>query len=126
MALNSQTARRFQEKLLAQKQLLEESMSAAVVQGRETVTADTQDVADQAVISYQKEFLFSQGTSGLHQLRLVHQALSRVRDGSFGECVHCGEEIGAKRLEALPWTPYCISCQERIEKGELEDPARAA
>ncbi|MBV8438263.1 MAG: TraR/DksA family transcriptional regulator [Silvibacterium sp.] len=126
MALNPQITRRYQEKLLAQKQLLEKTMSAAVVQGRETVTDDTQDVADQAVISYQKELLFSQGTSGHHQLRLVHEALSRMRDGSFGECVHCGEEIGGKRLEALPWTPYCIVCQEKIENGELEDPARAA
>jgi DnaK suppressor protein len=126
VAQNPQTARRFQEKLLAQKQLLEETMSSAVVQGRETVTDEIQDVADQAVISYQKEFLFSQGTSGHQQLRLVQQALNRVREGSFGECVHCGEEIGAKRLEAVPWTPYCINCQEKIEKGEIEDPARAA
>ena len=125
MALTPQTARRFQEKLLAQKQLLEESMSTAVVQGRQTVTDDTQDVADQAVTSYQKELLFSQGTNGHQQLRLVQLALKRVREGSFGECVHCGEEIGAKRLEALPWTPYCIACQEKVENGEI-DPARAA
>jgi len=126
VALNSENARRYQEKLLAQKQLLEDSMSAAVVQGRETVTDDTQDVADQAVLSYQKELLFSQGTSGHQQLRLVEQALNRMREGSFGECLHCGEEIGAKRLEALPWTPYCIVCKAKIENGELEDPARAA
>jgi DnaK suppressor protein len=125
VALTPQNSRRFQEKLLAHKQQLEESMSAAVVQGRETVTDDTQDVADQAVISYQKELLFSQGTNGHLQLRLVQKALGRLREGTFGECVHCGEEIGAKRLEALPWTPYCIACQEKIEKGEL-DPARAA
>jgi DnaK suppressor protein len=125
VALTSQNSRRFQEKLLAHKQQLEESMSAAVVQGRETVTDDTQDVADQAVISYQKELLFSQGTTGHQQLRLVQKALSRLHEGSFGDCVHCGEEIGAKRLDALPWTPYCIGCQEKIEKGEI-DPARAA
>jgi len=126
VALNPQTARRYQEKLLAHKKQLEETMSSAVVQGRETVADDTLDIADQAVISYQKEFLFSQGTHGHHQLRMVHQALSRLREGSFGECVHCGEEIGVKRLEALPWTPYCIVCKEKMEKGELEDPARAA
>ena len=126
MALDPQTVRRYQEKLLAQKQLLEEIMSSAVVQGRETVADDTQDVADQAVLSYQKELLFSQGTTGHHQLRLVQRALNRIRQGSFGECAHCGLEIGSKRLEALPWTPHCINCQEKIEKGELEDPARAA
>ena len=126
MALSPQSTRRYQEILLAQKQFLEQAMSTAVEQGRETVTDDTQDVADQAVLSYQKEFLFSQGTTGHHQLRMVQQALGRVKEGSFGECVHCGNEIGPKRLEALPWTAYCIDCKEKIEKGEIEDPVRAA
>ena len=126
MALSSQSSRLYQEKLLAHKEFLERTMSTAVEQGRETVTDDTQDIADQAVLSYQKEFLFSQGTTGHRQLRLVQQALNRVKEGSFGECVHCGNEIGPKRLEALPWTPYCIDCQEKIENGEIEDPVRAA
>ena len=126
MALSSQSTRLYQEKLLAQKNFLEQAMSTAVEQGRETVTDDIQDVADQAVLSYQKELLFSQGTTGNQQLRLVRQALSRIKDGSFGECVHCSNEIGPKRLEALPWTPYCIDCQEKIENGEIEDPVRAA
>lgn len=126
VALDPQSARRYQERLLAQKQQLKEAMSSAVVQGRETVTDDTQDIADQAVLSYQKELLFSQGTTGHQQLRLVKQALNRIADGTFGECAHCGAEIGSKRLEALPWTPYCIDCQEKVEKGELEDLVRAA
>jgi len=126
VALTSQSTRRYQEKLLAHKQFLEQAMSTAVEQGRETVANDTQDVADQAVLSYQKEFLFSQGTTGHQQLRMVQQALNRLKEDSFGECIHCGTEIGTKRLEALPWTPYCIDCQEKIENGEIEDPVRAA
>ncbi|HEX3470834.1 MAG TPA: TraR/DksA family transcriptional regulator [Silvibacterium sp.] len=126
MALTPQFAQRYEEKLLEQKRLLEQVMLTAVEQGRETTAEDTQDVADQAVLSYQKEFLFSQGTTGHRQLMLVRQALNRVQDGSFGECVHCGIEIGPKRLEALPWTPNCIDCQEKIENGEIEDPVRAA
>lgn len=101
-------------------------MLSAVTQGRESAADETQDVADQAVASYQKELLFSQGTSGHAQLRMVREALERLQDGGFGECTHCGETIGAKRLEALPWTPYCITCQEKVENGELEAPGRAA
>jgi DnaK suppressor protein len=123
---NTQSARRYEERLLDQKRLLEKAMLTAVEQGRETSADDTQDVADLAVLSYQKELIFSQGTSGHRQLRLVRLALGRVQDGSFGECQHCGSEIGPKRLEALPWTPYCIDCQEKIENGEIADPARAA
>ncbi len=126
MTLTPQSARRYEEKLLEQKRLLEQAMLTAVEQGRETTADDTQDIADQAVLSYQKELLFSQGTTGHQQLTLVRQALNRVQDGSYGECVQCGTEIGAKRLEALPWTPRCIDCQEKIENGEIEDPVRAA
>ncbi|MGA8110580.1 MAG: TraR/DksA family transcriptional regulator, partial [Acidobacteriaceae bacterium] len=66
------------------------------------------------------------GTEGHSQLSLVRLALERIREGSFGECLHCGRTIGEKRLDALPWTPYCIDCQEKIETGEIENDVRAA
>jgi DnaK suppressor protein len=119
-------AQHFEEKLLQQQADLQQATLSAVEQGRETSTDDTQDVADQAVASYQKELLFSQGTNGHVQLTRIRAALTRIADGTFGECLNCGKTIGVKRLEALPWTPYCIDCQEKIEKGELEDPVRAA
>lgn len=119
-------ARSFEEKLRQQQELIERTLHSAVAQGRESASDDALDVADQAVASYQKELLFTQGTTGHAQLRLIREALRRLEDGEFGECTHCGETIGAKRLEALPWTPYCISCQEKIETGQLEVTHRAA
>jgi DnaK suppressor protein len=118
--------RRLEENLRHQQQQLERSMVSAVVQGREVATDDTQDVADQAVQSYQKELLFRQGTNGHEQLGYVRLALERLEEGTYGECLHCEQTIGLKRLEALPWTPFCIECQEKIENGEIEDPVRAA
>jgi DnaK suppressor protein len=126
VANNSPSVKRFEERLREQQRLLERSMLTAVEQGRETVAEDTQDAADQAVLNYQKELLFTQSTHGHGQLALVRRALERLQDGSFGECLQCGTTIGPKRLEALPWTPHCIECQEKIEKGEIEDPVRAA
>jgi DnaK suppressor protein len=117
---------RFKEKLLQQQALVERTMQAAVKEGRESSTDDLQDAADHAVQSYQKELLFLQGTNGHLQMTQVRAALNRLDNGSFGECQHCGNVIGQKRLEALPWTPYCIDCQEKIEKGEIADPVRAA
>ncbi len=114
------------EKLLQQQALLERSMLTAVKEGRESSTDDLQDAADHAVQSYQKELLFLQGTQGHLQLSQVRSALDRLEDGSFGACLHCGNVIGEKRLEALPWTPYCIDCQEKIETGQMGDPACAA
>jgi DnaK suppressor protein len=118
--------RRFEDRLRQQQRHLENSMLTAVTQGRQAVAEDTLDVADQAVLSYQKEMMFTQGTEGHSQLSLVRLALERLHEGSFGDCLHCGRPIGEKRLEALPWTPYCIDCQEKVENGEIEDVVRAA
>jgi len=118
--------RRFEDRLRQQQRHLESSLLTAVQQGRQTVADDTLDVADQAVLSYQKEMIFSQGTEGHSQLSLVRLALERLHEGTFGECLHCGRPIGDKRLEALPWTPYCIDCQEKVENGEIDDVVRAA
>ena len=52
--------------------------------------------------------------SGL--LRQVKLALHRIDDGSYGICVHCEEDINPKRLAAVPWTQYCIQCQERADR----------
>ena len=117
---------KFEKKLLQLQTDLSFAMLSAVEQGREAGSNDTRDIADQAVASYQKEFLFSQSTNGHAQLTLVTAALDRIAEGTFGECLNCGKTIGFKRLEALPWTPYCIDCQEKIENGEIEGPVRAA
>lgn len=123
---NNNRLGRFEQRLRQHQQQLESRMADAVKQGRQEVAEDTLDVADQAVFSYQKEMLFSQGTEGHSQLTLVRLALERMEDGTFGECLHCGNVIGEKRLEALPWTPYCIECAEKVETGNLDDVARAA
>lgn len=121
-----QTLKTLKDKLVAQQNLLERNMLAAVREGRQSSTDDLQDAADHAVQSYQKEFLFLQGTQGHNQLSQVRAALERLREGSFGECQQCGETIGEKRLDAVPWTANCIACQEKIENGQLEGSGRAA
>jgi DnaK suppressor protein len=54
-------------------------------------------------------------------LRNVRQALRRIEDGSFGICLHCEEEISPKRIAAVPWTPYCIQCQEQADRNQDQD-----
>jgi DnaK suppressor protein len=88
--------------------------------GRSADDEATQDVADRAASSYNKEFLFSQSNNDRQLLLMVDGALARLREGTFGECVSCGKEINAKRLEAVPWTRHCIECQEKAEQGLLE------
>src|ERR1700730_7322564 len=51
-------------------------------------------------------------------LRDIQAGLRRIEDGTFGTCTNCEETIGRNRLVAVPWTPFCIRCQESIERGD--------
>jgi DnaK suppressor protein len=53
----------------------------------------------------QASALLRQSSAGLDQ---VDAALARIADGTYGSCAVCGEAIAEGRLEARPWTPFCI------------------
>jgi DnaK suppressor protein len=111
----------FRKKLETRQQELRRMVSRIEQDGRTVDEDSTQDVADKAASSYTKEFLFHQSNNDRQLLQMVDGALSRMRVGSFGECIACGDEINAKRLEAVPWTRHCIGCQEKLEQGLLEE-----
>ena len=110
----------FKKRLEERQRELRQTVSRTAQDGREADLETAQDVADRAANSYTKEFLFSQSSSERQILQMVDGALVRIRDGTFGECISCGEEINPKRLEAVPWTRHCIGCQEKLEQGLLE------
>ena len=53
-------------------------------------------------------------------LRQIHHALARIANGTYGVCLHCEENILPKRMAAVPWTAFCITCQEMIDHGEID------
>ncbi len=118
MTLTQQARNQYETSLRQRQRELEQGLTHTVKQALESAPEETQDIGDQAVFSYQKEMLFTQGTRHHVQLSQVRKALQRIADGSFGLCLHCSSPIDSKRLQALPWTSSCIECQERIEKGE--------
>ena len=112
----------FKKRLETRQQELRRTVNRNQADGR-SADEDTAaaDIADRAASSYNKEFLFSQSNNDRQLLQMVDGALARIREGSFGECISCGKEINPKRLEAVPWTRHCIECQEKLEKGQLEE-----
>jgi DnaK suppressor protein len=79
-----------------------------------------QDLADKAASAYSKELNFSLSDAERNLLMAIEEAFNRMKDGSYGVCTNCGTEIGEKRLTAVPWTSFCIDCQELQEKGLLQ------
>ncbi|PYX06331.1 MAG: RNA polymerase-binding protein DksA [Acidobacteria bacterium] len=114
----------FRKRLEVRQQELRRTVSRTEQDGRTVDEDSAQDIADRAASSYTKEFLFHQSNNDRQLLAMVESALDRIRQGSFGECISCGKEINAKRLEAVPWTRHCIACQEKLEQGILEEAPR--
>jgi DnaK suppressor protein len=114
----------FRKRLETRQQDLRRMVTRTQQDGRNADENIAQDIADKAASSYNKEFLFHQSNADRQLLQMVETALVRLREGSFGECISCGKEINAKRLEAVPWTRHCIECQEKLEKGLLEEASR--
>ena len=108
------------KRLEERQQELRRQVSNREQDGRNQGEDIAQDIADRAASSYNKEFLFTQSTNERQLLGMVDAALARMREGTYAECIACGNEINLKRLEAVPWTRYCIECQEKLEKGQLE------
>jgi DnaK suppressor protein len=48
----------------------------------------------------------------------VRAALRRIEGGTYGICLGCEESIQPKRLTAVPWTSFCIVCQEAADRGQ--------
>jgi RNA polymerase-binding transcription factor DksA len=66
----------------------------------------------------------------VERVHRLQAALDRLRDGEYGTCVECGEEIAPARLRALPEVQTCVRCQDRLERmgrrmAEVEDDVAA-
>ena len=71
--------------------------------GTEAAGENAADMGDMAANASAKEFLYSLSNADRELLFSVEEALQRIVDTEFGECVECEETVSAKRLEAIPW-----------------------
>jgi len=74
-------------------------------------------MADVGTENYDQEFTLGLIENEQETLEQIHEALARVDAGTFGRCTECGGQIAKPRLQALPYTPYCIDCARRLETG---------
>src|SRR5579864_2881166 len=80
----------------------------------------TPDALDEVQLAGERELAIRNLDRESNLLRHVRGALARVADGSYGICMHCEEDIKPKRLDAVPWTKYCIRCQEAADRQEFD------
>jgi DnaK suppressor protein len=116
--LNKAEREKYKKKLMEKKDEITAIMSEAYSESKEVETGIAQDLADKAESSYTKEFLLSLSDAERKQLLLIDGALNRIDKNEFGICQRCQKHINKKRLDAVPWAPHCIECQQKVEEEE--------
>jgi DnaK suppressor protein len=76
------------------------------------------DELDEITTAFERDIAIQKLDRESRLLRQILGALSRIEDGTFGTCLHCDEEISRKRLAAVPWTPFCLACQDAADRGD--------
>jgi len=80
----------------------------------------TADALDEVQSAGERELAIRNLHRESNLLRKVRSALTRMAGETYGDCLNCDAEINAKRLAAVPWTAYCIQCQEAADRHEFE------
>jgi len=116
--MDKKTLEKYRKKLLKAREELIKKIIADYNSSKSSEREIAQDIGDQALDTYSKEFLYSLSDADRKQLLMINEALNRIEEGSYGFCLRCGKKIAAKRLDVIPWAKYCIECQEKLEEGE--------
>lgn len=105
------------------KQVLETKMAelADVLKRRDEIAIEkSPDAIDEVTRAAERELAIRNLDRESNLMKNVRAALRRIDDGTFGVCAHCEEEISPKRLAAVPWAPFCITCQEAADRNERD------
>jgi DnaK suppressor protein len=87
------------------------AQKAAQVVSRLDCPSDEGDLSQQ---SHEEWIFLNRNTLDMKLLREINDALLRIDHNTYGICMECDEPISAKRLDAVPWAKYCVTCQELI------------
>jgi RNA polymerase-binding transcription factor len=106
---------RYKQRLLDFEKTLSTRIAQETDRGRGAFIDSAHDVGDASVADEVASEQFAEAEHNADVLQQVREALGRVEDGTFGTCIVDGGPIEEQRLEAVPWTPYCLKHAERLE-----------
>ncbi len=114
---------RFRKRLLAERSraqgaldYLHEENPGSIEDEAQQGPADNHP-GDLATITLDREIDYTLEENEERVIAAIDAALARIDDGTFGNCLGCGRQIAAERLEAVPWTTQCIDCKRKEERG---------
>ena len=114
---------RFRDELLAERRRVLDAIEYLHKENPGSLEDETAEMpidnhlAETATATLDREIDYTLEENSEHVLAAIDSALTRIEEGSFGQCVTCGKEIGEDRLAAIPWATQCIDCKRKEERG---------
>ncbi len=95
------------------------AMADSALNGKESDKSARMPIhmADIGTDNFEQEFTLSLLASEEDTLGMIESALERIEDGVYGLCQDCSSSILKTRLNALPYTPFCVKCAEKTQMG---------
>jgi RNA polymerase-binding transcription factor DksA len=100
------------------KDLSEDTMMKSQKEMSGDISGHSIHMADVASDFYERDFALGLVSTEMKTLRQVDEAIKRVEEKDFGDCLTCGTAIAKRRLQALPYARNCKKCQEKTEKEQ--------
>jgi RNA polymerase-binding protein DksA len=111
--MNQNEMRQFRNKLLSFRERVRGEIHASIEAIVEEVHVPGEDSKEPSE-GLDKELALEHNEEDIYHA--INAALERIEEGNFGRCAECGKPIPKTRLNALPWTAYCIKCERQIEQ----------
>lgn len=104
-----------------------DNVGQALTEGQQRRLESVGDVADQALRTFERDRSIFVMEMRDRKRQAFDEALTRLREGTYGICAECGIDINEKRLQAVPFAKLCVACQsrtellERIKRAEVRE-----
>lgn len=123
--MNKKDLKHFRERLLEELEKIAASLDRFERNARESSQRDSSgdlsayathsaDIGTDAM-EREKDMMLASRES--RTVLLIREALRRIDDGTYGACEECGESVGVKRLELIPYAQFCTRCQVKAERN---------
>ena len=121
--MNQQKLEYFRKLLLEQRRRATEELQAeraTALEGDDGVKDD----GDESEFDLNRSTALDLASRESQLIEEIDEALGRIDDGTYGQCVHCGKPIDEERLKAMPTAKYDAACQAAIEAAQgVETPS---
>ena len=106
----------FKRRLLDKERELLADIGRLEGEARGSGEPEVGDATDEATFDQSVSESLQEASFASQTLTEVRDALQRIEDGTYGQCIACGRPIEPARLEAIPWAAYCIADQEKHDR----------